>query len=559
MPSTKKSNSITDAQTEAAILSILEKMAEDPIYAIFNHFRTKDEHDTANPVKLFPSLRYLQFLINEWNTGPKLQMVAKSRQLMVSWAFCGYAVWWAMYRPLSLILLQSKKLEDCAPMIFEKSSLGARMSFIIANLPDHLRRCKMPEGWSEPLDVDKMGSYARLTFPNGSIIQGLAQGAAQVEGRVPSLFVSDESSLQDEWESAMAAAKPALDGDARAICVGTMRLPSSYGDCISTCDDVDADAEFRGVARFTTASGAAGLRIHYSADPHKDPATEEGALWKADQLGSGAYAGGEKGWRWQQHMEINPLSRAGTVVLPFFRDIQEQIVIPDIPLNQQYGWSYDAGLDWGARNNTVLLVFGMSPHWKRYLLWELSIPGNECGGIVGICKEILRSPYFPMIEGSISADPSIWNEDQNTTGGLISKAQIFADNGVYLRKAKAKGQHADDVLVDRLNNYYWAGHDQPGFDPKLLICESARNTIKYLPTLMYKEYTEATGGQRQLQETIRDLHVDEWDAFKYAEVYWPEFPEHIAQSQPGTYAWREERYRIQALKGRDGAIWRKSE
>lgn len=541
----------TERAADAAIQTILDRCAADPCYWLFNRHgwvKTKDEHDRTTPLKPFSRASYLQATLRIWNDDKhKLLYVAKSRQLMISWLLSAYALWTLKFRPYSTVLFQSKKLDDAVPMIYQKAPQMARASLMEYNLPDWMKVVRMPDGSYEPFDVEAGGSMGHIVAPNGSQIVALAQGAAQVESKVPTLFLNDEASLQDEWASAQAAAQPAIDGDARGITVGTMRLPSDYGEAISPSWDVDPDSLQRGMSEFRTPEGVYGLRIHYTADPDKDPETPIGAAWKRGQLETGAYMGGEKGWRWQQHMEINPQSRAGQVVLPKFRDGEDRIVIAPKRFGAMWNWSFDSGLDWGVRNQAVWLVFGMDPHGYRYLCHEISVPGGEIGGIPGLCQLIRAHPLFDKCNGTIASDPSLWNRDQNMAGGLVDKATIFRENGVDLVPARQKGQDADEVLADRLNYHYWAGCGTQGFDPLLKIFDHCVETIRRLPELMYEDHSEAIASQKSKKETIRDLHTDEWDAMKYAESMWPEGPTYRAPLHPGSFAWRERSYRRKVI------------
>lgn len=533
---------------DAAVQKLLDRFAADPIYFVLGGpgwagLTTKDEHDQVHSRKSFPDKSYLRWVLNEWHTGPNVLLTAKSRQLMISWLLAAYALWTIMFRSDALVLWQSKKQEDAAPFIYEKTPQHARLSLMMAELPDYLRCCRTSSGtYIQIPDVSEVGSYAAITLPNGSQALGLAQGASQVESRVPTLFVSDESSLQEEWSNAMAAAKPAIERDAKILAVGTMR-PSDFGEAIAPSWAVDHDACGRGLSRFTSPDGIAGIRVHYSADPDKDPATEVGAAWKRGQLESGAYRGGEKGHLWRSHLEIDPLARAGTLCIPAFRHIQHLVVAPDIAHAATYGWAFEAGLDWGVRNRAVFLLFGMRPDGRRFLLREISVPGKDCGGIPGFCRLIRAVPWFARVNGDIQADPSLWNEDQNLETGLVSKAQIFGDNGVELVRAKNKGQSADDIALSRLNDYYWADPYSPSFDPLFFICEGCTGTIDNFPNLVYEEWSTASDGQKSLKEKMRDHNVDEWDAFKYAEALWKDVPKYIPPIVPGSMAWYKAKWK----------------
>jgi hypothetical protein len=350
----------------------------------------------------------------------------------------------------------------------------------------------------------------------------------------------------------MAAVKPAIAKDAKLLAVGTMRLPSDFGDLIAPSWDVNPDECGRGLSRFTTANGGYGIRVHYTADPDKDPSTVQGAKWKFEELASGGYEGGEKGWRWQQHMEINPLSRAGTLCLPHFRDIQHKIVIPNIHPNETLGWSFDAGLDWGAQNNAVFLLFGIRSDNRRFLLWETSAPGNDLGGIVGFCDAMKECPWLERVNGNIQADPTIWNKDQGSAKDkfMRSKASIFEECQINLTKARLKGQDADEICLDRLNNFYWRNPHEKDFEPLLFICDNAQGVIKNFPNLVYQEFSETTRHEHQLKEEMKNLHVDEWDAFKYAEVATETPPKYIPKPKSGSYGWFKQRYEAMGDKGK---------
>ncbi len=512
-----------------------DRCAADPEYYIFKYCRTRDEHDRTNPVKTFPDKQYLRLLLREWHDGPRIQFVAKSRQLMVSWLLCAYADWTIRFNPYRLVLFQSKKAEDAYKMVFFQSLEQARCSFIAKHLPPWLQVCRGQDEWM-PVNLPACVSEGALNFPNGSRTEAIPQGPTQIESRVPSLWLCDAASLQEEWRAGYAAASPCLlvpseEESGRGIIVATMRMPSEYGEEIKGAGAIDPDSLARGMARFKSTSGVSTMRVHYSADPDKDPLTDVGAAWLQSALSG--YPGGMGGVEWQQHMEINPMARSGERVFPFWHEIAPRIVIPAIPVEEQLGWRYDSGLDWGARNHSVWQVYGNDYHGNRYMAYELSVPGNEVGGILGFCELMKKHDLFHRVNGKIHADPSLWNKDQNTKGGLVSKAQLFSDNGVYLVPAKAKGQEADDILVNRLRGYYWANADSDDFDPRLFIFDTCTATIRTWPLLRYEEWTEHYTGDRarSLKETIHNYNVDQWDAAKYAESARPE-PQHVKMRPP---------------------------
>jgi hypothetical protein len=321
---------------------------------------------------------------------------------------------------------------------------------------------------------------------------------------------------------------PCISNGGKAITVGTMRMPSAYGEEIATAEECDPDAEIRGVARFKSRDGVPCYRIHYSADPAKDPGTPEGAAWFAEE--TSRMPGGYDGTDWQQHMEICPLAVTGDRVLPMWFKIADRVVIDDIPPEQGGLWKLDAGFDFGIRNFTEFTVFANDYDGNRYALTELSVVGGDVGGIVGVAELMKRNPYFTRVNGRIHADPSLWNRDQNLKGGLTSRAQIFADMGVHLVPAKTKGREADDILLNRLLGYYWAGHeDMDTFVPRFFICRSCEGAIRTLPKLMYAEWKMQHTDKK---EEIQSKNADFWDCMKYAEVAKPGVAVLAANSPP---------------------------
>ena len=189
---------MTDRTTAAQIEAIRERCRRDVAFYATNFLFTRDEHDATSPKKLFPALPYLVWLLRRFQTGPKLQYVAKSRQLMVSWALAVISLHTIQFRALANVFFQSKKEEDAATMIYEKSPLSGRVSFMLSHLPSYLSGCLSPDGvWMDLGDpqayLRNNAAFGRITLPNGSEARALAQGASQVESRVISLFCNDEA------------------------------------------------------------------------------------------------------------------------------------------------------------------------------------------------------------------------------------------------------------------------------------------------------------------------------------------------------------------------------
>lgn len=200
--------------------------------------RTKDEHDTRDPVKPLPDTPYLRALLDcllvsgrlrpprqaRWALGWGLpeafleQMAAsgicfveKSRQMMATWLLCAYARWRAGALPHQLLLVQSKKEEDAAVLVFNKEPDVARISFIENHLPRHLRLLTWP----------RSAAFGRLYFPNGSQIWAIPEGGEIIRSNTASVVLADEAAYQPAFGESYTAALPAVKGGGQYIAVSS--------------------------------------------------------------------------------------------------------------------------------------------------------------------------------------------------------------------------------------------------------------------------------------------------------------------------------------------------
>ncbi len=170
-------------------------------------------------VRFFPSRSeksYVWHLLDRCLTE-KLLLVEKSRQLLVTWSMCLYALWTAKFKNNRLVFLSSKKEEDAANLVFNKDPNTARISFIEAHLPDELRS----------VDFAKDASYGQIHFSNGSRIWGVPEGGDIIRSYTASLVITDEAAFQVEFENAFAAALPTVHGGGQLVAVSTV-WPGSF-------------------------------------------------------------------------------------------------------------------------------------------------------------------------------------------------------------------------------------------------------------------------------------------------------------------------------------------
>lgn len=190
----------------------LQKCKEDGWRWTTNFVYTRDEAD-QDSVKQFPDKEYLRETWKHINDN-QLVVIAKSRQLMISWLLAAWGVWFARFHDNKLILWQTTKAEDanamvCLPGGEKDAGYAARMQFIVRNLPDWMRG-----DWKE--------SEGELTCKTtGSAILALAGGANQVRGKTASAILLDEYAFQPEQAGVYQAVAPLIQKATKFIAVST--------------------------------------------------------------------------------------------------------------------------------------------------------------------------------------------------------------------------------------------------------------------------------------------------------------------------------------------------
>ena len=218
---------------------VWERCRRDPQYFVFESgLVTKDEHDLESPAKPFPDEPYLRILLDvvcvagrvvkpesvryavephiprEWIhvvASSGIVLIEKSRQVMATWLCCAYLLWRAKFYPHQLLLVQSKREDDAANLVFCKEAWQARMSFMETHLPKGLQSVAWPRG----------GSFCQLTFPTGSRAWGIPEGGDIIRSNTPSVIFADEAAFQPEFGASFTAALPAIKGGGSYIGVSS--------------------------------------------------------------------------------------------------------------------------------------------------------------------------------------------------------------------------------------------------------------------------------------------------------------------------------------------------
>lgn len=202
----------------AFVHDISERAAHDGLFWL-KWVQTRDEADPQHTIKSFPvHLEYIQQLWTLLCDSQRV-VVAKSRQMLLSWVLCAFCCWWARYKAHQAVYWQTQQWKDAVGMTC--SPAGApmgRCQFIEANLPRWMQlETKLAEGM--------------LAYPNGSVIQAVAGGADQIRGKVGSVIVLDEFAHQDEQAGVYTTVAPLVQKGAKLFIVST---PNGTGNVFST-------------------------------------------------------------------------------------------------------------------------------------------------------------------------------------------------------------------------------------------------------------------------------------------------------------------------------------
>lgn len=289
-----------------------------------------------------------------------------------------------------------------------------------------------------------------------------------------------------------------------------------------------------------TGGGLVVMRLHYSADAAKDPATPEGQAWLQSQ--SQGYPMGVLDPAWRKEMELAYTALAGQPLFPQWgkwRDQGRMVIDPseaDLDHVRYYG-SYD----YGWRTPSAYYVHAVRPDGHKYTLWEFydaEVPVATVANIIqGKDQQLADGRRFPGNpyagkESVLIADPRIFAEDQRGDDEHTSIAKLFRRYGVHF----TPGKHGGDIAVANwLVGEPWADMLAPQYQ----ICTTCPRLLGELPRLRRKQLSPIVAKNKTQPESIVDKDNHGWDCIKVFLRQFPMGPVPHTQprSQVGTFAW----------------------
>ncbi|HEV2709135.1 MAG TPA: hypothetical protein VGU67_02880 [Edaphobacter sp.] len=318
----------------------------------------------------------------------------------------------------------------------------------------------------------------------------------------------------------------------------------------------------RGFELRLKANGIPVGRIHYSADPDRDPSTPMGALWY--EAKKKEYDSNHSGW--DREYEIIDEAGGGERI---FADILTRygsiIVIRNPAWAPNPEWDVVGGFDHGGTNPTCLEKCYLDSDGNRYFAgefyryktkdWDNTISSNA-RAITGVelneDKKLVPAKVLdalgkwtgeyvsPMPDLKkmrwINADPSIGYETTPTPEGqLVAAISIYAGLGLKMRSFE--GERSDLAFVQRLQDDLWGSlHSRP---PKVyIVCRNesdarqpglhpydSPNLLWELKRIRRQELTARQLMKQNPTEKIVDKDNHAWDPFKYINMQFPKAAE----------------------------------
>lgn len=217
------------------------------------------------------------------------------------------------------------------------------------------------------------------------------------------------------------------------------------------------------------------LRIHYTADPTKDP-DRDGKEWHAQA---------RKGMpesSWQKEYEIDWFALSGELIYPEFdRNIHviDPFVIPD-------DWNRYMAIDPGLRNPTAALWAAVDKEDNLFLYDEYYVREKT---IQEHCKAIkLKENRIDVIR---LMDPA------SAGRNMINKQSArdeYAKFGIFARPA----DNDVEVGVDRVKRYLMK--DEATCEPRLFFFRTLHNTINEITNYRWEELTESQAEKKDAPE-----------------------------------------------------------
>ena len=254
----------------------------------------------------------------------------------------------------------------------------------------------------------------------------------------------------------------------------------------------------QGLDIYRTKDGFTVARLHYTAD--KDKILENGE--PVPELLQG-YIGGRNGPAWRKEMEIDFTAYSGQLLCYNIIDkYRDKIIVDKYVKENDYKYG---SVDWGRNNPASFHVYSVDERKNVHSAYEIYLNNTS---IPDFCSLIKNCQYYQSLHWT-SADPSMWNRNQEEKQDLRSLFDKFHDEGVNLCKGMSR---SDEIPINELLDM-WDKLDEK--EPRFTISPRCIKQIWEFERLRYKEITTAQVEYSNQNETLVDKDNHSWDDFKY--------------------------------------------
>ncbi len=175
---------------------------------------TRDE--ATGQVRRYPDHGYAELLVRRWQEHPLLA-VPKSRRMVITWLFVALNYWLARFHVQAKVAFLARKLGKTETE--GSSELVRRAYFIHRHVPATLPPCEAEY------------SVGRLSFPNGSEILALGEGADQARQHTFTSVLADEVAFWEQPYETWVALRPTIEGGGRLTAVSSA-APGFFRDLV---------------------------------------------------------------------------------------------------------------------------------------------------------------------------------------------------------------------------------------------------------------------------------------------------------------------------------------
>jgi hypothetical protein len=261
----------------------------------------------------------------------------------------------------------------------------------------------------------------------------------------------------------------------------------------------------KGLAIRTTSLGFRVLRLHYSADPEKDPTTEAGRLW---------YDEARKGIpdaRWQQEYEIDYGALGGQRVFPPFEETIH-VVPAQFPLDKKGSTVY-LGADPHPRTAHAFLWLAISEEEAAVVWswWPQERHEREHLVVKDYAKMLKESDDSPLGLEPLYRIMDVAGKSFNAAENM-DYFKIYRDEGVYFKPSKKNRDRSGyDLINELLKPREYNNGAERTLRPRLTIWEGCGDNdvlVRQLKSLRWKEWKgNVTDKDPPEEPSSKDRHL----------------------------------------------------